>query len=132
MKSFLRIVTAGVAFIPFLTTAAGAQMHAPAPPMTAQQFSSAFSGQPVELALRVDDLKRTALRGELLELKSQGVYKRTGKHVSLFFADGTPVVMGTGGDIKSGAVLFISGVATKRDNADVKKVIVATGYVRVQ
>ncbi len=100
--------------------------------MTAQQFSGVSPGRPVQLAVRVDGLKRTALRGELLELKSQGVYQRTGKHVTLFLADGTPVVMGTTGDIKSGAVLFISGVATKPDNADVKKIIVATGFVRVQ
>jgi len=132
MKNFLRIVIAVLGSMPLFTTIAGAQMHAPPPPMTAQQFSGASSGQRVELAVRVDGLKRTALSGELLELKSQGVYKRTGKHVNLFIADGTPVVMGTAGDIKSGAVLFISGVATKRDNADVKKVIVATSYVRVQ
>ena len=112
-------------------TPAYAQMHA-SNPMDVQQFSGAQAGQPVQLVVRIDNINRSAIHAEILERKSEGVYKATRKHVTLYFADGTPVVMGGAADLKPGAVVFVYGVATKKDNADVKQVVVMTRYAQVR
>ena len=100
--------------------------------MDVQQFSGAQAGQPVQLVVRIDNINRSAIHAEILERKSEGVYKATRKHVTFYFADGTPVVMGGAADLKPGAVVFVYGVATKKDNADVKRVVVMTRYVQVR
>jgi hypothetical protein len=111
--------------------AAFAQMKPPTT-MTAQQFARATVGQSVEIAVRVQSRDRTTLHAEFLEQRSDATYRATGKYVDLYFPDGTPIVMGTAGDVAAGAVLFVSGVAAKQNAADVKRVTVITNYVHVQ
>lgn len=111
-------------------TPAFAQM-APPTTLTAREFSAVSAGAPVQLAVRVDSLQRTALRAELLDRKSDARYAATGRHVELFLPDDTPVVMGALRDVHPGALLFISGVATTKRHADVKKITVVTTYVTV-
>jgi hypothetical protein len=106
--------------------------HRPPVPMTPGQFSQAVAGQNVQIAVRIERVKRSTLFAEMLEHKTDTVSKATGKHVVLYFADGTPVVMGSESDIVPGAVLFVYGIVTKPGNVDVKRAVVDTKYVKVQ
>ena len=116
-----------------LGTAAQAQMmHAPPVPMSAKEFAAASTGQNVQIAVRVERRKRATLWGELLDHRTDTLAKATGKRVTLYLADGTPVVMGTAADVVPGAVLFVYGVVTKPGQVDVKRLVVDTKYVHVQ
>jgi hypothetical protein len=108
-----------------------AQMGPPIP-MTATQFASSVTGQTVILAVRVNRVARTTLAAELLERVNDTTYKKTGKNVTLYVPAETPFVMGSLGDVKPGAIIFVYAVTTTAAHADVKKVIVVTPYARVQ
>ncbi len=131
----IRTGLAAFALAAALGSVAQAQMmggHAPPVPMTAKQFSTASTGQSVQIAVRVERRKRATLWGELLEHQTDTVSKATGRHVTLYLADGTPIVMGTAADVVPGAVLFVYGVVTKPGQIDVKRLVVDTKYVRVE
>ena len=133
--TFFRTSLAAAILAAVLGSAAQAQMmggHAPPIPMTAKQFAAASTGQSVQIAVRVDRRKRAAISGELLDHQTDAVSKATGKHVMLYLADGTPIVMGTAADVVPGAVLFVYGVVTKPGHVDVKRLVVDTKYVRVE
>lgn len=131
----IRTGLAACALAAALGSVAQAQMmggHAPPVPMTAKQFSAARTGQSVQIAVRVERRKRATLWCELLEHQTDTVSKATGRHVTLYLADGTPIVMGTAGEVVPGAVLFVYGVVTKPGQVDVKRLVVDTKYVRVE
>jgi hypothetical protein len=71
------------------------------------------------------------MHAELLDRTSETQYTPTGKHVDLYLADDTPVVMGTMSDVRPGSILFVYAVATTKAHADVKKLVVATNYLTV-
>ena len=107
-------------------------MHKPPVPMTPQQFAAAQPGQNVQIAVRVVRVNRTMLYGDLLQRKTDTTSKTTGRRVTLYFADGTPVVMGSARDITPGAVLYVYGVVTKAGHVDVKQAVVDTRFVQVE
>jgi hypothetical protein len=118
-------------FVTLLAAPATAQMQPPIP-MSPAEFSNATAGQTIKLVVRVAAVKRTALSAELLDRQSDSLYKATGKTVSLYLPEDTPVVMGSLADVKPGAVLFVYGTATTPGHADVKKLVAVTAYVKVE
>jgi hypothetical protein len=110
---------------------AAAQMGPPAT-LSARQFAAAATGQNVVLAVRVTKSARTTLDAELLDHLDGESYRATGKSVTLYLPAETPFVMGSSGDVKSGAVLAVYAVTTTAGHADVKKVVVITPYVSVK
>ncbi|MBV9972377.1 MAG: hypothetical protein JO135_03495 [Candidatus Eremiobacteraeota bacterium] len=132
MKTYRRIIAVSV-FCGLMPLAAAAQMMGPPPvPMSPQQFSQAHAGQPVQIAVRVQRMRRSMLYAELLQHQTDTLSKATGKAVELYFADGTPVIMGTASEIRPGAVLFVYGIVTKPGHVDIKRAVIDTRYVRVQ
>jgi hypothetical protein len=110
-----------------------AQMGHGAPvPMSPAEFAQANSGQSVQIEVRVRSVSRSTLDAELLARQTESVAKTTGKIVTIFFPDGTPVVMGAASDVSQGAILFVSGVLTKPGHVDAKRVVLVTKYVTVQ
>jgi hypothetical protein len=114
-----------------LAAPAAAQMQPPIP-MSPAEFSNATAGQSIKLVVRVAAVKRTALSVELLNRENDSLYKATGKIVSLYLPEDTPVIMGSLADVKPGAVLFVYGTATTPDHADVKKLVAVGAYVKVE
>jgi hypothetical protein len=115
-----------------LAVPALAQMNAPPVPMTASQFAQANGGESVQIEVRIRSVNRSMLDTELLVRESDSVLKSTGKSVAIFFADGTPVVMGAASDVAAGAVLYVYGVLTKPGHVDAKRVVLVTKYVTVR
>lgn len=106
-------------------------MQAPPIPMSPAQFAQAVPGQNVEISVRVKRVDRSTLDTELLARETDTQAKATGKAVVIFFADGTPVVMGAATDVAAGAILYVYGVLTKPGHVDAKRVVVDTKYVTV-
>ena len=127
MKNFALLAL----LLTLLAAPAAAQMQPPIP-MSPVEFSNAASGQSIKLVVRVAAVKRTALSAELLNRESDSLYRSTGKIVSLYLPEDTPVVMGSLTDVKPGAVLFVYGTATTPGHADVKKLVAVTAYVKVE
>jgi|SRR5579871_2747161 len=113
------------------TPVAIAQM-APPVPVTASQFANGTIGQAVTLAVRVEGFARTQLDADLLERITDSRYRATRTHVAIYLAPDTPFVMGSIGDLKRGAILFVYGVITGAARADAKRVIVVTPYATVE
>jgi len=107
-----------------------AQMKPPIP-LTASQFESVVPGASIVLAVRVDSRLRDDVRGEILDRFDDAHYKATTVIVDLYYPQDTPTAMGSGDDVKAGAVLFVHAVATTRGHADVNRATVVTPYVTV-
>lgn len=99
--------------------------------MSPAQFAQAAAGQSVEIAVRIKRVDRSTLFTELLAHETETRAKATGKEVIIFFADGTPVVMGAASDVTAGATLYVYGVVTKPGYVDAKRAVVDTKYVTV-
>ena len=136
MKYIFRSLLAASIIMLASSQLAGAQMmggaHKPPVPMSPQQFSQAVAGQTVQLAVRVTAVKRDTLLVQLLQHETDKISKATSTRVTLYYPQGTPVVMGTPRDVVPGAVLYISGVLTKPGHVDVKQAVVYTRFVTVQ
>ncbi len=132
MKYF-KVILAISAFCVCLAGVAAAQMMGPPPvPMSLQEFSHAQAGQNVQIAVRVQRVSRSTLFAQLLQHQTDALAKATPKQVVLYFADGTPVVMGTAREVVPGAILFVYGILTKPGHVDIKRAVIDTKYVKVQ
>jgi len=133
MKYASRILIAAGVIALAQTQYAGAQMmgHKPPVPMSPQQFSQAVAGQNVQIAVQVTSIKRNTLLGHLLQHETDALSKATTTSVTLYYADGTPVIMGTPRDIVPGAVLFVYGILTRPGHVDVKQAVVDTRFIKV-
>ncbi len=116
----------------FATPALAQMGDAPPIPMSPAEFAQANPGQSVQIEVRVKRVERSALRTELLASETDTVAKATGREVAIFFADGTPVVMGSPSDVAAGALLYVYGVLTKPGHVDAKRVVVVTKFVTVR
>lgn len=133
MKNFRKLALSSI-LAALTTTAALAQMggHTPPVPMTPTQFQQATVGENIQIAVRVTKIDRTTLYTELLRHESETVSKGTGMPVEVYFADGTPLVMGSASDVTKGAVLFVYGILTSPGHVDAKRVVVDTKFITVQ
>lgn len=104
--------------------------HQPTP-MSPQDFAATHAGQNAQIEVRVQHVNRTTVTAELLQHETDSKAKATGKTVTLYLPDGTPVIMGSPGDIGPGALLFVNGVVTAPGHVDVKRVVVLTKYLSV-
>jgi hypothetical protein len=74
----------------------------------------------------------SSLTGNLLEKQTETVYRQTGNKKKLAFDAATPVVMGKESDVREGAVVHITAKIGDDGIARAQKIVVLTGYVRVQ
>jgi hypothetical protein len=127
----MKFALSSIAALLLSPAVAAAQMAAPTP-LTPSQFAASATGQNVILAVRVETAARTAVTAELLERITDARYKATGKRVTLYVPEETPIVMGSAADVKPGAILFVYAVTTTAAHADVKKVVVVTPYAAIE
>ena len=134
MNNVFRILFASSIIALAYPQSAGAQMmgHKPPVPMSPQQFAQAVAGQNVQIAVRVTAVKRNTLSAQLLQHETDSRSRATATRVILYYADGTPVVMGTARDIVPGAVLFVYGIVTRAGHVDVKQAVIDTRFVKVE
>jgi hypothetical protein len=129
MKQIYAILACAALFA--LAIPALAQMGAPPIPMSPAEFAQSSAGANVQIAVRVKRVDRSTLYTELLAHESDTLAKATGISVTIYFPDGTPVIMGSASDVTAGALLYVYGVLTKPGHVDAKRVVVDTKYVTV-
>lgn len=132
MRTFFNIFTMAALLAGTAGPALAQMGHGPPVPMTPAQFAEAASGASVQIEIRIRRVNRSALDSELLARETDTLLTNTGKTVSVFFSDGTPVIMGAPSDVTAGAVLYVYGILTKPGHVDAKRVVVVTKLVTVQ
>jgi hypothetical protein len=73
-----------------------------------------------------------SLTGNLLQKQTETVYRQTGEKVKIAFDPATPVVMGKASDVREGAVVHITAKIADDGIARAQRIVVLTGYVKVQ
>lgn len=131
MRSFLSISALAALFAVAPLVAAAQMMGKPPIPMTPDAFAASAAGQMVQIAVRVDSVKRSTVTGHVLQHETDTRARLSNRRVTLFLPGGTPVVMGSASDVVPGAVLYVYGIVTKPDNVDAKRVVIDTRYVTV-
>ena len=134
-SGWARAVTAGLligAFI--LAVGAGAlsrsTMSSSSRTMTATTAELPSAGV-VEMVVEVETLEGGLADTRLLA-KTGDQYSRTDEHVRVALPSGVPIVMGTAGDVRAGAVLHIRGEKRPGDGAIVvDRIVVLTDSVRL-
>jgi hypothetical protein len=90
-------------------------------------------GDEMKVVLEVTAVVRDAsLTGNLLQKQTETVYRQTGNKVKLAFDPATPVVMGKASDVREGAVVHITAKIADDGIARAQRIVVLTGYVKVQ
>lgn len=97
------------------------------------QFQSPKRGEAAKVVVEVREMSGDrAFTGKLLEKRSETLYKRTQTPVEVTFADPrTQVVMGKASDVRAGAVLHVTGMATADHSVRANQLVILTEYVTV-
>ena len=88
-------------------------------------------GDQAKLVLRLDTVFRGGADATVLKEESETRYRCTVVRVRTLFTDTTPVVMGGRDDLRSAAVVHITGVVDKDHQLVAGKIVVLTNYVQV-
>ena len=97
------------------------------------QFAQAQVGSKVKVAMEVASANAEgALRGILLQKKTEEKYARTSTQVVAHIADHTAYVMGKRDDVHASAMIYITGVVQKDRSVDAEQIVILTGYVHLE
>jgi hypothetical protein len=90
-------------------------------------------GDEVKVVLEVTGVAGAAsVEGNVLEKESERVYRRASNTAKIAFDAETPVVMGKAADVHSGAVIHIAAKMGADRVLHASKIVILTGYVKVQ
>jgi hypothetical protein len=97
------------------------------------QLAEANVGSKVKVAMEVASASADGtLRGILLQKKTEEKYARTSTKVVAHIADHTAYVMGKRDDVRSTAVIHITGVVQQDRSVDAEQIVILTGYVHLE
>ncbi len=108
-----------------------AQMQSP-PAMTADQIDRSAPGAHLNLVIRVDSFARNTIAGHVLDRITDSAYSLTKDAIAIYAPSDTAFAMGSSGDLRPGAVVYVYAVATKAHAADATKIVIVTPYVTVK
>ena len=90
-------------------------------------------GDAAKAVVRIDAMPAAGrFSATLLERIDDADYRASADRLALVVAPDTPVVMGAIADLRPGAVAQIGGVLDAARALEVNKVVILTGYVRVE
>jgi hypothetical protein len=90
-------------------------------------------GEEVKMVLELTSVKDSAsVEGHVLEKQTETVYRRTPTSTAVIYDAATPVVMGKPSDIQRGAVVHITAKMADDHVLHAEKIVVLTGYIKVE
>jgi len=96
-----------------------------------QQFSQTAAGEETKIVLEIESAADGAIKGKVLEKKSDTVYTRTNTAAVAHSGSQTKFVMGKADDARAGAVVHVTGAAEKDHSITAEQIVILTGYVKV-
>lgn len=98
-----------------------------------QDFAHSATGSQVEFVVEIREAGADGkITGELLEKKTEEIYTRTTTPVTVQWNAQTKMVMGKAADVRSGALVHVTGTVQKDHSLQAKQIVILTGYVKVQ
>jgi tRNA(Phe) wybutosine-synthesizing methylase Tyw3 len=98
-----------------------------------QDFSQSAMGSQVKFVVEIREAGADRkITGKLLEQKTGEIYARTTTPVTVQSNAQTKMVMGTAADVRSGAVVHVTGTVQKDHSIQAEQIVILTGYVKVQ
>ena len=96
------------------------------------QLAQLKTDDPVKVVMEISDASPGRFRGKLLEKRDETHYSRTNKLVDAAWDSQTALVMGKAEDVRSGAVLHVTGKLTADRTVKASQIVILTGYVHVK
>jgi putative AlgH/UPF0301 family transcriptional regulator len=98
-----------------------------------QDFSRSAVGSSAKFVLEIAESgSEGKLTGKLLQKKTEEIYMRTAKAVTVQSKRQTKIVMGKPADVHAGAVVHVTGIVQKDQVIAADQIVILTGYVKVQ
>jgi hypothetical protein len=98
-----------------------------------QDFSRSAVGSSAKFVLEIAESgSEGKLTGKLLQKKTEEIYMRTAKAVTVQSNSQTKIVMGKPADVHAGAVVHVTGIVQKDQVIAADQIVILTGYVKVQ
>ena len=119
-----------LAFLAFATMWAGKSMRTKAQAAGSSEFLALQPGQIAKVVLEVTAVPSDhRLTGKLLEKQDETHYTCTSTEVDVNLGRQTPITMGSHTDIRSGAILHVTGIVEENHALRASQVVVLTEYV---
>jgi hypothetical protein len=98
-----------------------------------QTFVKAAPGDQAKIVLEITEAPSgAAIRGSLLQKKTEQVYVRTRTLVTVQYNAGTKLVMGRQEDLRPAAVVHVTGTVRKDHSLDAGQIVILTQYIQVE
>jgi predicted metal-binding membrane protein len=98
-----------------------------------QTFAKAAPGEQAKIVLEITEAPSgAAIRGTLLQKKTEKLYLRTRTIVTVQYNAGAKVVMGKLEDLRPAAVVHVTGAVRKDHSLDAEQIVILTQYVQVE
>lgn len=97
------------------------------------QLAQSEPGSKIKVVLEVSEFGADgALRGTLLQKKTEETYVRTATKLTVHVGERSAFVMGKRDDVRSKAVVHVTGTVRGDRGMDAEQVVVLTNYVHVE
>jgi hypothetical protein len=97
-----------------------------------KQFAQANQGQKIKLVMEIEEAANGTLKGKVLQQKSETVYARSATAAVVRCGSETKIVMGKPEDVRTGAVVHVTGTSERDRTITAEQIVILTGYVKVQ
>ena len=84
------------------------------------------------IVIEVSQTRERRILGTLLEKQTETHYRRTTNPVEVTWTSDTKLVMGNAEDIRTGAVVHVSGTVDSDRSIQAQQLVILTGYVQVK
>jgi hypothetical protein len=96
------------------------------------QFARLKPGDAAKIVIEVSATNGGKISGKLLERLNDTHYKPTEKQTQVNWNAGTSIAMGKASDVRSGAVLHVTGTVAADHTVEAQQIVILTGYVEVK
>ncbi len=99
---------------------------------TNSQFAKLKSQQMAKIVVEISETSENRILGSLLEKQDDTHYTRTTSQVEIHSSNATAIVMGQAADLRTDAVIHVTGAVRSDHSLEVRQIVILTGYVHVK
>jgi hypothetical protein len=97
------------------------------------QTAETAPGTVIKIVVEIEQMPGAgAIRGMLLNKRSEEIYSRSKVPVNLFYSSKVKIVMGKAADLHAGAIVHVTGKVREDHGLDAEQFVILTGYVKIE
>jgi hypothetical protein len=116
----------------FVWHGAGRIMRMQTQAASTSEFAELKNEDQAKIVIEISEASEGRIHGRLLAKKDETHYMPTANSVEIRWGKSTAVVMGKAEDVRSGAVVYVTGKVGADHSVEAKQIVVLTGYVQVK